>query len=144
MPPTKCVEDLACGMKIKTLEKENIIQVYGNTYPSRNMLRVLGGVWNAAIKRWEFKMEDDMKLNLFRELPPPWVCCLFATNIDYKTHLYTCEDHHPNGYKPDWFCGHPGAKITDSVGYSECDICMPPSEYPHGLCLFKGQPRTGH
>jgi len=121
----KRIENLLCGLKIQKIKKYECIQVYGDTYKFRFLLRTLNGEWNKDIQRWEFPLDDgtDKLLNELRNLPPMWVCCLKAVVKDVDNKIYSCEEH---GRFPKWFCHHAEAKIINlSRRHTHCKTCSP-------------------
>lgn len=130
-------EYLQCGMSIWT-QKQKIV-ISGKTYEHRDILKKLGGQWNPEKRHWIFKL--DTEFDELYALKPFWCCCQKAVVKNKKNRMYSCEIHHPDGTKPDWFCGHDGADVISHSGHmSWCRTCSP---CPHtGGFLVNGFTKT--
>jgi len=97
-------------------EEDNCILVSGKTFPLKDTLKGLGGLWNPEKKAWALKKEvatEDVIMNLICELAeeaakkpapapapapyqserPSWVCCSAAKIVDRRRMVTFCRAH---------------------------------------------------
>ena len=105
------VENYSCGLSVRTDATE--IVVYGNTYANRDVLRKLGGRWDARRKLWTFVLGTDLsQLNIQNESCHKEVVVKSKENVAVS--------------KPSWLCNHEGAKIVNASRKSYmCFTCHP-------------------
>jgi hypothetical protein len=90
-------------------EEDNCILVSGKTFPLKDTLKGLGGLWNPEKKAWALKKEvatEDVIMNLICDLAeatpkkplvqttrPSWVCCSAAKIVDARKMVTVCHVH---------------------------------------------------
>ena len=90
-------------------EEDNRILVSGKTFPLKDTLKGLGGLWNPAKKAWSLRKEvatEDVIMNLICDLAeiekeaapkkperPSWLCCSAAKILDSRRMISRCLVH---------------------------------------------------
>ena len=120
------------------------IFIRGNTFSYKEQLKERGAKWNATEKAWVFPV--GMDISFLRPPPPPpppaWVCCSKAIKINFRDKTVICNEHHPEGSRPWWLCGHKNAR---SLGYHHYACADCPGARPEDgeIYFLRGCLHTG-